>query len=204
MKKDLILIGGGGHCRSCIDVIEQEGKYRVAGILDKSIPRGNKILGYPVIGNDSQLNFLFNDAKHFLVTLGQIKTSCLRDELFNKVDAAGGIFARVISPLAYVSVHSRIGVGTIIMHRAMVNAEADISDNCIINTGAIVEHDVKIGKHSHISTGSVVNGGVRIGDHTFVGSRVVIREGVKVGAHVVVASGVSVYKDIPDNTLMKG
>ena len=33
MKK-IILIGGGGHCKSCIDVIEQEGKYRIAGIVD--------------------------------------------------------------------------------------------------------------------------------------------------------------------------
>ena len=34
MKKPIILIGGGGHCKSCIDVIEQEGKYRIVGILD--------------------------------------------------------------------------------------------------------------------------------------------------------------------------
>ena len=34
--KELILIGGGGgHCRSCIDVIEQEQKFKIAGIIDK-------------------------------------------------------------------------------------------------------------------------------------------------------------------------
>ncbi len=27
-------MGGGGHCKSCIDVIEQEGKYKIAGIVD--------------------------------------------------------------------------------------------------------------------------------------------------------------------------
>jgi phage gp45-like len=32
-KSDLILIGAGGHSRSCIDVIEQEGKYRIAGLV---------------------------------------------------------------------------------------------------------------------------------------------------------------------------
>ena len=31
----LILLGGGGHCKSCIDVIEQESKYTIEGILDK-------------------------------------------------------------------------------------------------------------------------------------------------------------------------
>ena len=34
MKEKLILIGGGGHCKSCIDVIEQENKYEIAGIVD--------------------------------------------------------------------------------------------------------------------------------------------------------------------------
>lgn len=34
MKEQIILIGGGGHCKSCIDVIEQEGKYQIAGIVD--------------------------------------------------------------------------------------------------------------------------------------------------------------------------
>jgi len=32
--KPIILIGGGGHCLSCIDVIEQTGLYQIIGILD--------------------------------------------------------------------------------------------------------------------------------------------------------------------------
>jgi hypothetical protein len=34
MKK-VFLIGGGGHCKSCIDVIENENKYKIKGIIDK-------------------------------------------------------------------------------------------------------------------------------------------------------------------------
>ena len=34
-KFELLLIGAGGHCRSCIDVIEQEGRFRIAGVVDK-------------------------------------------------------------------------------------------------------------------------------------------------------------------------
>ncbi|MBI4309254.1 MAG: acetyltransferase, partial [Candidatus Omnitrophica bacterium] len=34
VKKNLILIGGGGHCKSCIDVIESENKFKIAGIVD--------------------------------------------------------------------------------------------------------------------------------------------------------------------------
>ena len=42
----LILIGGGGHCASCIDVVEQEAKYRIAGIVEKDEIKSEKLLGY--------------------------------------------------------------------------------------------------------------------------------------------------------------
>ena len=44
----IILIGGGGHCKSVIDVIEQEARFEIAGIIDKPELLGTKILGYPV------------------------------------------------------------------------------------------------------------------------------------------------------------
>jgi FlaA1/EpsC-like NDP-sugar epimerase len=34
-KEKIILVGGGGHCRSVIDVIETENRYEIVGILDK-------------------------------------------------------------------------------------------------------------------------------------------------------------------------
>ena len=33
-KEKIILIGGGGHCKSVIDIIETENKFQIAGILD--------------------------------------------------------------------------------------------------------------------------------------------------------------------------
>ena len=51
MKK-ILLIGGGGHCKSVIDVIEQEERFEIAGIVDKPKLLGSKVLGYPIIGND--------------------------------------------------------------------------------------------------------------------------------------------------------
>jgi len=32
-KPNMILIGAGGHAYSCIDVIEQQGKYHIAGLV---------------------------------------------------------------------------------------------------------------------------------------------------------------------------
>ena len=41
MKK-IILIGGGGHALSCIDVIEHEKKFKIIGIIDKKLKKGKK------------------------------------------------------------------------------------------------------------------------------------------------------------------
>ena len=59
--KEIILIGGGGHCKSVIDVIEQEAQFLITGIVDNSELIGTDILGYPVIGSDLDLrNFSSN------------------------------------------------------------------------------------------------------------------------------------------------
>ncbi len=62
--KEIILIGGGGHCKSVIDVIEQESQFVIVGIVDKSKLIGTDVLGYPVIGSDSDLESL---AKNILM-----------------------------------------------------------------------------------------------------------------------------------------
>ena len=56
--KEIILIGGGGHCRSVIDVIEQEGQYKIVGIIDKAELFGTDVLGYPVFGSDLDIENL--------------------------------------------------------------------------------------------------------------------------------------------------
>ena len=32
--QDIVLVGGGGHCKSVIDVIESEVKFNIIGIID--------------------------------------------------------------------------------------------------------------------------------------------------------------------------
>ncbi|MHB0841224.1 NeuD/PglB/VioB family sugar acetyltransferase [Stutzerimonas nitrititolerans] len=166
----IILVGGGGHCRSVIDVIEQQGKYKIDGIVDLKENIGEKILGYPVIACDNQLRELFSSCKNAVITVGHIKTNSLRLKLYESLKEIGYKLPVITSPLAYVSRHAQIGEGTLIMHHALVNANANIGKNCIINSKALIEHDAQVGDHCHISTASVINGGVVVENNTFVGS----------------------------------
>ncbi len=187
--KEIILIGGGGHCKSVIDVIEQEGKFQIIGIVDKPELLGVKVLGYPVIGNDSDLADLSKKYRYALVTVGQIKSSSLRERLFKSAVKVGLTMPNIISPRAYVSKHAMIGQGTVIMHDALVNANAKIGENCIINSKALIEHDAIIEDFCHIATNAVINGAAIVRQGSFLGSGVITKQGVKVEKNSFIKAG---------------
>jgi sugar O-acyltransferase (sialic acid O-acetyltransferase NeuD family) len=171
MKKEkILLIGGGGHCHSIIDVIEQTNIYEIVGIVDTKENIGKKVLDYEIIACDDDLEELFKTCKNAIITIGHIKTNDLRKKLYKKLKSIGFNLPVIISPLAYVSKHSFIDEGTVVMHHALINANAKIGKNCIINTKALVEHDVIVEDNCHISTASVLNGGVVVKENTFFGS----------------------------------
>ena len=173
--KPLILLGGGGHCKSVIDVAESAG-YTILGVLDKAELVGTKVLGYEIIGTDDDIP-QYVDKAEFLITVGQIKSPATRQKLAALVEQAGGRFATVIASDAYVSKYATIGAGTVIMHKAVVNADANIGEHCIINTMANIEHEVQIGGFCHVSTGVMVNGNCKIPEGMFIGSQSVINNG---------------------------
>ena len=187
--KDIILIGGGGHCKSVIDVIEQEGQFKIAGIVDKPEFLGSDILGYSVIGNDSDLGILVNKYKYALVTVGQIKSPLLRMKLFELAKKSGFILPNIISPRAYISKHAMIGKGTVIMHDTLINANTKIGENCIINSRVLIEHDCRISNHCHVSTSATINGGVVVKSGSFIGSGTITKESITIGRNSFIKAG---------------
>lgn len=204
MKDNIVLIGGGGHCRACMDVIETEGRFKIAGVVDTIEKLGQKIFDYEISATDKDLPELALGQQNFFITLGQIKSPAARIEKYLQLKALKLVLPVIISPFAYVSRHAFIGEGTIIMHKAFVNAGAKIGRNCIINTGAIIEHDAVIGDNCHISTGAVVNGGAVIGENTFVGSNSMIRDHIEIGSNSLVGGGLSVMRNLPADSTLKG
>lgn len=202
MKKSLILVGGGGHCKSVIDVAESAG-YSILGILDRAEEVGKKVLGYPVIGTDDDMA-KFSDKACFLVTIGQIKTPELRIKLHQMLKESNCQLATIISPTAHISRHAVIEKGTVVMHHAVVNAGARIGKSCIINTFANVEHDVIVGDYCHLSTGSIVNGNAHLSEGIFIGSQSVVNQGICIGNHIVVASLSLVNENLTEQGVYAG
>ena len=195
MKRPLILIGGGGHCKSVIEVAESAG-YEIKGILDMPDEVGKEVLsGHKVIGTDDEIPQYVEECD-FIITVGFIKNPALRIKLYNKVKAAGGRLATIIASTAHVSKYAELGEGTGIMHQAFVNAGAKIGDNCIINTFVNMEHDAEVGNQCHISTGTMVNGECKIGENCFIGSQSVCANCIEIASDIIVGAGSVVRKSI--------
>lgn len=203
-KKKIILIGAGGHARSCIDVIEQEGSFQIVGLVGRDIEVGNEISGYRVIASEMNISGLRSEAKYALVAVGQIHSPELRIKLKNKITQAGFELATVKSPTAYVSPSALIGAGSIIMHGAILNAGVQVGSNCIINSKALLEHDVRVRDHTHISTGAILNGSVSVDEGCFVGSGAILKDGISIGQRSVIGMGTILRKNLGSNQTCYG
>jgi sugar O-acyltransferase (sialic acid O-acetyltransferase NeuD family) len=199
----ILLIGGGGHCHSCIDVIEVGGLYKIYGVVESSGSSVRSLLNYPVVGYDKDLPHLLKKCQYAFITIGQISTAINRIRIFNILKSLNAILPTIISPKAYVSDHSIIRDGSIVMHGAIVNAGAYVGDNCIINTQALVEHDAYIEPHCHVSTGARVKGGVIVRAGSFIGSGAILREGVEIGGGSVIGAGQVILRDVPPGTIYR-
>jgi sugar O-acyltransferase (sialic acid O-acetyltransferase NeuD family) len=193
----ILLVGAGGHASACIDVIEQEGRYAIAGLIGMAQEVGETVLGFPVLGEDADLPALRSRYPNALVTLGQIETPQPRIRLFATLEQLGFNLPAIISPNSHVSRHATVAAGSIVMHGAIINAGARVGRNCILNSQSLIEHDAVIEDHCHISTGALVNGGVRVGQGSFVGSGSVLREGIVLGEDCLVGMGLAVRKSQP-------
>ena len=201
--KPLLLLGGGGHCHSAIDVIESEAQYRIVGVVQPPVDGSGPVLGYPILGSDDDLPALLTETPRALITVGHIRSPTTRRRLFGWLRDHGAEIPVVRSPRAYCSRRATIGEGSILMHDSLINANARIGANCIVNSQALIEHDVGIGDHCHISTGARVNGGALIGTGCFIGSGAVLKEGIEIGDGAIIGAGQVVLRDVEPGKIVR-
>ena len=193
MKK-IILIGAGGHAKSCIDVIEGTKKYKIQYLLEKKI--GNQPSKYKkIIHNKKNLIEIKKKIKIAFISFGQIVNKYARQKVYDELKKLGYKFPIIKSQTAYISKTAKILEGSIIMHRSFINADVKIGYNNIINTGSIIEHDVSIGNHNHIAPGAIINGSVKIGNNCFIGSGSVIRQGMIIKSNSFIQAGKVILKN---------
>jgi sugar O-acyltransferase (sialic acid O-acetyltransferase NeuD family) len=203
-KENIILIGAGGHALSCIDVIEQENKYNIHGLVGLKDEVGKKISGYDVIATEDELVNLSKDFRYAFIAIGQIKNVKLRIDLYESVLNTGFEIPSIISPQSFISRTVQIGEGTIIMNGVVLNSGVKIGNNCIINSKALIEHGTQVADHCHISTGAILNGDCVVESKSFVGSGAIVKHGITIKTSSFVNMGQIVTKNFDNLNKMMG
>lgn len=195
MSERVILIGGGGHAKVIMDIV-QAGGDTVVGVLDDGIEIGTEVQGVPVIGAAIDAE-KFKDCR-FVVAVGN---NTIRHRI---VDALEVPWYTAIHPSAVISPHAVIGEGSVVMPTAVINAGARVGRHCIINTSAVVEHDNVICDYAHVSCGAVLTGAVYVGEEALVGAAAVVRNNVCICAGCVVGAGAVVIEDMNEKGVYAG
>ncbi len=206
MGNRILLIGGGGNCKSIIDVILEIDKYTEIGIVDKKpniVPIKTEKVKY--VGNDKDLISLFDSGwKHAFVSIGSVSDPTIRISTYDCLKSIGFTIPNIISKHAIVSPHCVLGEGIFISKGSVVNIGAKIGDCCIINSNCTIEHDCSIGRFVHVAPGAVVCGSVVIGDNSHIGAGSSIKQGITIGENSIIGMGSVVIKNIDSNVVCFG
>lgn len=199
----IVLLSGGGHCKSIIDSIIGSNDFEIVGITD-SLAKGS-VFNIDILGNDEVLAELHeNGVEYAFISLGSVGDTHIRIKLYEEIKDIGFKVPIIIDKTAIVSEKSKIGEGSFIGKGAIVNSGTVIGKNCIINSGAIVEHDCLIGDFVHVSPGATICGGVKIGNNSHVGSNSTIIECLRVGENVIIGAGSVIVKSVQSNVKVYG
>jgi sugar O-acyltransferase (sialic acid O-acetyltransferase NeuD family) len=204
-NKRILLVGGGGHCRSVVDSLLETDGNRELGIVEKPGTGEGDVFGISVVGTDDDLQKLFDDGWGFaFITLGGIGLSEKRRSLYSILQKIGYIFPAIIDKTAIISKHVEIHEGAFVGKNAVINAGSEIGICAIINSCAVVEHDCSVGAFSHISPGAILCGGVSIESGAHVGAGAVVRQQLSIGHNSIIGMGSVVTRDIPENVIAFG
>lgn len=205
MNRRLLLVGGGGHCKSVLDVLLRNNEYSEIAIVDIPENIGDSIFNIPIIGCDNDLDNLYKEGfDSAFITLGSIGNPKRRIELFKIISEIGFNIPNVIDESASISERVTTGRGVFIGRNTIINCESFLGNGVIINNGAIIEHDCYIGDFVHISPGAVLCGGVKIQNNAHVGAGTVIRQNLEVGESSIIGIGSVVTKNIEHSVLAYG
>lgn len=197
---ELLILGAGGHGKVVADIASMMGKWDKIFFLDDRDDI-KEIMGFPVIGKCADYECYKDKFQYGFVAIGN---NAVRLEWLHRLLKAGYTVPRIIHPRSSVSRFSSIGIGTVIMAGAVVNASVTIGRGCIVNTSSSIDHDCVIHDGVHISPGAHIGGTVTIGECSWVCIGSSISNNIEIGKHVIVASGAAVVRNVPDHVMVAG
>jgi sugar O-acyltransferase (sialic acid O-acetyltransferase NeuD family) len=194
----VLVIGGSDQGRQVIDVLEAAGDLVVAGVVDRALPIGSKVVGHVVVGSDLDLATCASttDADGFVVAIGD---NHVRATTFAHARDACPALEPVsaIHPHTVIARDATVGPGSILMAGAVVSNGCTVGTGALLGTNSSVDHDGRLENFASLAPGAATGGNVRIGTCTAVGLGASIVHAVTIGEHTVIGAGAVVIDDVP-------
>ena len=205
LKPYILIYGAGGHAKSVMEMLLQNGIHAIAGIVDDDHRlAGRQVLGIPVLGTRALLPFLAAQGVGLAANgVGGILDINVRVKVFELLQSAGFSFPAIIHPRATVEPSAKIAEGVQVFANAYVGSQVELESRCMVNTNAVVSHDCGIGAYTHIAPGALLAGHVHVGRRSLVGMGVTTAIGIRIGAGVRIGNGAIILADVPDKTIIQ-
>jgi len=201
-RKKIFVFGASGHAKVVIDIIERQGLYELAFLIDDDPAlKGATFFGYTVIGGKSELLEAAAGVRAGIVSIGSNRA---RSAVAGWLAANGFGLVSAVHPSAQLGRGVTVAGGTVIMAGAVINSDSNIGRNVIVNTKASVDHDCTIGDGVHLAPGSTLCGTVSIGTGTFVCAGATIIPNLKVGDHSLIGAGSTVIRNVESYVMVAG
>lgn len=202
---DIIVIGSSGHAKEVIDIIEQDGRFNILGLIDTYKKPGEVVLGYKVLGEIEALSGICEKFKsvNFAIAIGD---NNLREEIVSKVEnlVPKAKFPSIIHPFSSVASSARLGLGVVVMPGVSINAQSSVGNFCILNTNSSIDHDSKMDDYSSLAPGVSMGGGSELGRGSAACIGSIISHKVKIGACVVLGAGSLALCDLSGEAVYVG
>ena len=188
----VLLQGGGGHAKVVLDLLLGEGIV-VPALVDAKFT--GDMFGVPRM---KEYDPTFERDAFVIVAIGD---NAIRKRV---AESTKHTFTNAIHRSAVISSSVTMGLGNMILHGAIVQAQSTIGNHVIINTGAQVDHDCVVDDYAHIAPRVVLCGNVSVGEGTLIGAGATVIPGKKIGKWATIGAGAVVVKDIPDFAVAVG
>lgn len=203
-ENSIVVLGAGGHAKTCIDILRHNGEYQILGILDPKLKIGEMIFGVKVLGDNSNIKELVKKGlKHAVNGVGAIQNPKKREQVYSFLKGHNLNVPNIIHPSAVIEKSVSMGEGNQFMMGAMIGTDVVIKDNCLVNSGSIVSHDCILHDHCHISPGAILAGSVVVGKNSLIGMGTTIYIGSNIGKNSVIYNGLNIFNDVKDNSIVE-
>ncbi len=204
-KNSIVIVGGGGHAKMCIDLLRQSNEYEILGIIDSKLELGSDVLGVKVIGGNSSLNILVKlGVKYAANGVGAISNPKLRCKIHQDLTDIGFRIPNLIHPSSNVEPSVHMGDGNQIMMGAAIGSDVQLGNGCIVNSGSVISHDCILRDHCHVAPGAILAGLVDVGESSVIGMGATVYLGITIGRDAMVFNGVNILKNVAEGEIVDG